>query len=60
MLPQHLLRVLVHRVAQLLEGFPLKGNGNVTVEPADPTGNATIELPGEGTAGEGVEPEDEQ
>lgn len=45
------------RVAQLLEGFPLKGSGNVTVEPVDPTGNATMELPGEGTAGEGVEPE---
>lgn len=43
------------RVAQLLEGFPLKGNGNVTVDPApsaDPTGSATIELPGEGEAGE--------
>lgn len=34
------------RVAQLLEGFPLKGEGNVTVEP-DPTGEATVELPGE-------------
>lgn len=40
------------RVRQLLEGFPLKGEGNVTVEPApqpDPEGNATIELPGTGT-----------
>lgn len=34
------------RIAQLLEGFPLKGEGNVTVDPG-PSGNATIELPGQ-------------
>jgi hypothetical protein len=48
------------RVAQLLEGFPLKGEGNVTVEPQpqpDPNGNATIELPGTGAVDE---PEDSQ
>lgn len=46
------------RVAQLLEEFPLKGTGTVTLEPQtqpapDPEGNATIELPGTGTADDG-------